>query len=91
MSYWFASDWAEEDSGPWEGVDDYYDALSDHQNDVAIVIDQDAQVLKTRWISGGVEKVVSTPRVPSDTITTWMARHFTAVGAAQADYPPDKG
>lgn len=87
---WYCTEWAAENAGPWDGVENTYDTLTDHADFVEQLLDQDAQVIRTKWRSGGFENVVSSPRLPGESTLAWMARHFDAVQAAQADFPPDK-
>ena len=45
--------------------------------------------VKTIWMSGGVRQEVNTRRAEGEDVTTFQDRHFAAVRAAQADFPPD--
>lgn len=43
----------------------------------------------TTWKSGGVVKEVRTTPNPGESLADFQDRHFAAVRAKQADFPPD--
>lgn len=43
----------------------------------------------TTWTSGGVQRSVTTNRLPTETDEEWRTRHFGEVTKQQHIYPPD--
>jgi hypothetical protein len=47
--------------------------------------------VETSWTSGGVVHRVTTAHEAGESVAAWRDRHFAAVVAAQAEFPPDTG
>lgn len=45
--------------------------------------------MKTTWMSGGVQREVRTTQNAGESLADFQARHFAAVVAKQAEFPPD--
>lgn len=49
----------------------------------------EAGVMKTTWLSGGIQREVRSTQNPGESLADFQDRHFAAVRLKQADFPPD--
>lgn len=56
---------------------------------IAAIEHLETKTMKTTWMSGNVQREVRTTQNTGESLADFQDRHFAAVRAKQADFPPD--